>query len=94
MARKGYWAQRITDHADLCGEAVPGVPILELAGDHRVLIERHRGVIEYDPRCIRVRIAYGILCVIGCGMELTHMTSNQLIITGRIDGISIDRRCK
>ncbi len=94
MAQKGYWAQRIADHADLCGESVPGVPIVEIAGDHRVLIERHRGVIEYGPQCIRIRVPYGILCVSGCGMELTRMTAQQLIISGKIDGISIDRGCK
>jgi sporulation protein YqfC len=94
MAQKGYWTHRITDHADLCGESVPGVPIVELAGDHRLLVERHRGVIEYDPQCIRIRVAYGILCVSGSNMELTRMTAQQLIISGRINGISIDRRCK
>ena len=94
MAQKEYWVQRMADHADLYGESVPGVPILEIAGDHRVLVERHRGVIEYGPQCIRVRVSYGILCISGCNMELTRMTAQQLIISGRIDGISIDRRCK
>ena len=94
MAQRGYWAQKMTDHADLCGESVPGIPIVEIAGDQRVLIERHKGVTEYSPQCIRVRLSYGILTISGCRLELTRMTANQLIISGRIDSISIERGCK
>ena len=94
MAQRGYWVQKLTDHADLCGESVPGIPIVEIAGDQRVLIERHKGVTEYGPQCIRVRVSYGILSISGCRLELTRMTANQLIISGIIEVISIDRRCK
>jgi len=94
MAQNSHWAQRMADRADLYGEALPGVPVVELAGDRRALIERHRGVTEYSPERICVRLSYGLLCICGCGLELTRMTREQLIISGRIDGIQIQRRCR
>ena len=40
--------QRLADGADLSAEPLPGQPIVEIAGDRRVLIENHFGVKEYS----------------------------------------------
>ncbi len=73
-------------------EPLPGQPIVELAGDTRVLIENHFGVKAYGREKIIVRVKYGWVSICGCGLELQRMTKEQLIIRGRIDGIAIQRR--
>lgn len=94
MAQNGDWLQRLVDRTGLESEALPGLPILEIAGDRRVLIEHHSGVLEYRPEQIRIRVAYGSLCVTGCGLELVRMSHQQLVIAGRIDSVCLQRRCK
>lgn len=89
---KGDWMQRLTDQMDLTGEPLPGVPVVELAGDRRVLIERHGGVTQYSREKICVKVRYGLVQVCGCGMELTRMTREQLVISGRIDSVHLLRR--
>lgn len=89
---KGDWMQRLTDQMDLSGEPLPGVPVVELAGDRRVLIERHGGVTQYSREKICVKVRYGLVQVCGCGMELTRMTREQLVISGRIDSVHLLRR--
>ena len=84
--------QRLTDQMDLSGEPLPGVPVVELAGDRRVLIERHGGVTQYSREKICVKVSYGLVQVCGCGMELTRMTREQLVISGRIDSVHLLRR--
>lgn len=74
-------------------EAIPaGHPLLELYGDRRVLIEHHRGVIEYGRERIQVCARYGQICICGSCLELAKMTSEQLVITGRIDSVHLVRR--
>lgn len=82
---------RISDAADLQTEALPGRPIVELYSDRRLLIEIHRGIVEYDTHKIQVRVQYGILCVCGSSLEVVRMTSQQLIISGHIDAIQLIR---
>jgi len=94
MAHSRQWLQQLADRTEMESEALPGLPILEIAGDRRVLIERHGGVIEYGPERIRVRVSYGNVCVNGCGLELVRMTHQQLVISGRVDSVCIQRRCK
>ena len=90
---KGNWAQRLTEGMDLAGETLPGTTIAELAGDRRVLIEGHRGVTEYCRERITVKVNFGWLSIHGCGLELRQMSKQQLVVSGRIDGIGLRRKC-
>lgn len=82
----------LAETTDLPGESVPGQSILELMGDHRVLIEHHRGVQEYSREKIGVKVRFGSVTVCGCNLELVHMTKEQLVIRGRIDTVTLHRR--
>lgn len=92
MGRGRFLLDRLTEEADLTGEPLPGQPIVEIAGDNRVLIENHFGVKEYGTQRITVKVKYGCVCVSGCGLELQRMTKEQLVIKGRIDCVTVQRR--
>ena len=74
------------------GESFMDVPIVELAGDHRLLIENHSGIADYDSEQVSVKVRYGELCVCGFGMEITRMTKDQLVISGIINSVMIQRK--
>ena len=73
-------------------DGLAGMPIVELAGDQRVLIENHRGVIEYGAEKISVKVKYGLVCISGLEMELAKMTKEQLVIVGKIGSVTIQRK--
>lgn len=83
--------QRVTDSAQLGTESLPGRPIVELYSDCRVLIEVHRGIVEYGPTKIEIRVKYGLLIISGSCLMVCKMTANQLVISGKIDSIHILR---
>ena len=87
------WMERFTDAADLSDEPVPGLSLVEIAGEHRVLIENHCGVSEYCTNLIRVKVKFGHVCVNGVGLTLARMTKGQLVIVGRIESVQLLRRC-
>ena len=84
--------QSLTERIDLAGEPLPGQPVVEIAGDNRVLIENYFGVLEYSPLRIGIRVKYGTVTVCGCALELRRMTKEQLIIAGRIESVALQRR--
>lgn len=73
-------------------EAIPLLPIVEIAGNQRVLVENHLGVIQYCPEQIGIRVKYGEVAVSGCSLTLRHMTRTKLVITGQIDQVCLHRR--
>ncbi len=92
MVRNKHWAQHLADGADLQGEAMPGIPVVEIAGQRRVLVERHCGVTNYSREMIRVKVRYGHICICGGDLQLIQMTKEQLVISGRIDSVQLQRR--
>lgn len=88
---KGF-LERLTEGTELLSEPLPGQPIVEIAGDRRVVVENHGGVTQYSREKIGVKVKFGTVCVCGCGLELVRMSREQLIIVGRIDGVHLIRR--
>jgi len=74
-------------------DMVPGLPILEIAGQCRVLIENHRGIIAYSPSQIMVRVQFGTYGIHGSGLKIAKMGKDQLVIQGRVDMVQLTRRC-
>ena len=73
-------------------ESMPRLPIVELAGYRRVLIENHRGIMQYTACQICVIVSYGHIRICGAGLAIARMTKQQLVITGQIDSVCLNRR--
>ena len=92
MKRNGNWMQRLTETMDLPAEPLPGLPVVELLGENRVLIENHQGVIGYGKEKICVRVKFGHVEIEGACLEILRMRCNQLVISGCIQGIRVARK--
>ena len=93
MGKNAHFLARAARHAKQMAEPVASLPLVELTGEHRVLIENHIGVTEYGLSEICVAVKFGHIRVLGTCMHLQHMTRERLLITGNIDQISLCRRC-
>ena len=91
MKQRLSWLQRLADGADLIEESLPGIPLVEIAGEGRVLVECHDGLVEYEKEQISVKVHYGLVCISGSGLELTKMTKDKIVVSGRIDGVTLRR---
>lgn len=83
------WADKIGAVTDLQDECIPGLPLIEIVGNVRVLIEHHCGVTEYGKQRIIVQTKDNLAAVEGDNLELTKMTSDQLIISGTIHSVAL-----
>lgn len=91
--RKGQFLfSRLGNEMVLTAGAVPGQPIVEIMGAGRVLIENHLGVAAYGREQIVVKVRFGFISVCGCSLELMHMSKEQLVICGKIDAVTLQRR--
>ena len=71
---------------------LPDTPLVELTDERRVLVENHGGITEFEPELIRVRVRFGTLAVHGRCLCIAKMSAKQLVITGRIDGVTLERK--
>jgi len=69
---------------DLPADAVAGLPKLTITGKARVVIENHKGLLEYGESMIEVNGGRVRIRVNGAGLELRAMNKDDLVITGQI----------
>ena len=93
MAGKSRWNQFRDYCTRISEEALPGVPVVEIAGSNRVLVERHLGVRAYSREEIEIQLSYGRLRISGQNLMLNRMTRGQLVVTGDILSLQFHRRC-
>ena len=83
--------QKLAEHPALYSQPLPGIPLVEIAGDRRILVENHQGITEYYREKICIRVKYGHICVLGNELELSCMTGQKLVISGKIDSVAFMR---
>lgn len=84
MLKKSGFAKKATDIFDLPGEAVSGLPSLEISGFHRIRIDNHKGLLTYSGEMIEVAGGKTVITITGSGLDIRAMTAELLIITGEI----------
>lgn len=92
MGNRRHFFASAMEQAGVGPDLLPGQPIVEIAGGERVLIENHLGVASYGSERILVKVSFGHLSICGCGLQMLHMTRERLVILGKIDSVSLQRR--
>ena len=90
MFRRHNFLKSVLNFADMESELQPRVPVVELAGNRRVLIENHHAVIDYASDEIRVKVDSGEISVQGCDLQLAKLAKEQLVITGRVRCVALN----
>lgn len=89
--RRKYIIERMAYAAAMAGEPILRQPLLELCGEHRILIEHHKGIREYSTEAISIHVCFGVICIEGGDLEIGKMTSDQMVVTGNIDRIILKK---
>ena len=82
--------ERTAQLFDLPADVVAGVPRLELVGQGELRMENHRGILAYGTEEILVSAGSYVVRVKGVGLELRSMIGVELLITGRVRGVSLE----
>lgn len=67
-------------------------PLVEIIDCNRIILENHKGIIEYSNERICVKVSFGCVKICGQKMELARMYNDQLVILGDIHSISFVKR--
>jgi len=90
MKRNPQLLKHITN--EMNGIPLLNVPLIEMAADHRILIENHCGVTYYGETAIGIQVCFGNVRIEGRELEISYMSRQKLIITGCICKVELCRR--
>mgnify|MGYP000859449928 CR=1 FL=1 len=86
-SRKTGLREKFTEALELPKELVLDLPKLTIIGNKDMMIENYKGVIEYGSACIRVNTGLGAVRIAGEGLEMREITSEDIIISGKIRAV-------
>ena len=77
-------AQDLTDRLELPEDIVFSSAKLTVIAGRKMLVENHRGVLEYGTERIVVACNRGKIVLNGCGLSIEAMNKNELLICGKL----------
>ena len=92
--RKEKKPNKMTEFLDIPKEIGSNQPKITAAGFNEILIENYRGILEYESYLIRISTHIGTIGVNGIDLELTKMTTDDVLITGRVDSVEFEEMCQ
>jgi len=67
-------------------------PKLTLMGFKELLIENYKGILEYQDFYVRINTYIGIININGFDLDLNEMTSDDLLVKGKIESIDFEKK--
>ena len=66
-------------------------PKITIMGFNQIIIENYKGILEYQDFFVRISTHIGIININGYELNLNEMTSDDIEVTGKIEGIDFEK---
>ena len=83
MAKQKRW-QRVGALLDIPDDITMNATRVTMIGKNELLVENHKGIIEYTSDLLRMKVDDGELCISGTNLSLAVIESEQVRVGGTI----------
>lgn len=82
---------RFEELLEIPREVSSAMPKLTVMGFEELLVENYKAILEYQDFYIRLSTNIGIININGFELNLNEMTNDDILITGKIEGIDFEK---
>ncbi len=82
--------QKMLTRLDIPPEALTGAPRITISGDGRVLVEGHRGLLEYARDRIAAAGPGCRILIKGENLALVAMDRREMVVSGRLWAVELE----
>ena len=90
MRKKKNKASRLDSLLNIPEEISTNNPKVTILGFEHMVIENHNGILDYQDYFIRLNTYMGIININGYNLKLEEMTTDDIVVTGKIDSIDFE----
>lgn len=90
MNMKQSLTARLAERLDIPAEAASSAPRITISGGGQVLIEGHRGLLEYGEERIAAAGAGCTILIKGEKLRMRSMSGRELLVTGRLWSVELE----
>ena len=90
-SRKNKKQTKLDKLLDIPKEISSNEPKIIVNGFNEMIIENYKGILEYQDFFIRLSTYIGIININGFELRLNEMTTDDIQVTGKIEGIDFEK---
>lgn len=90
QSRKQGRLQKLAGLLEIPQDIVMDLPRITMLGNKQLLIENHKGIIEYTSSLIRIKLNQGELIVTGTDLTLGNLQVEQILVEGTVGELKYD----
>ena len=91
MKKKGEGFKDIlVDFFELPKDLILDLPRLVLIGNYQLILENHRGIIEYGEQKLRIAVSNGEVIVRGKNLQIRSLLNEELSVEGAIEAVEYE----
>lgn len=87
---KNNMRRRINKVLEVPDEVALKVPKVTILKFEEMLIENYKGILEYQDFFVRIQTFIGIININGFKLTLEEMTSDDVIVKGKIESVDFE----
>jgi len=80
--------EKVTNILSLPKEIALNLPLIQATGRNEINIENYKNLIEFTDTKIRIQTSAGVLTIEGTGLNLKQITTEHILITGKISSMN------
>lgn len=81
---------RLSKFLEMPKEVISNVPKITMLGFEEMIIENHKGILEYEEFYIRINTFIGIININGFNLRLNQLTDEAVSVTGKIESMDLE----
>lgn len=89
MRNNRQW-QRLAGILEIPQDIILDLPRITMLGNKQLLVENHKGIIEYTPSLVRIKLNQGELIIIGKNLILGNLQIEQILVEGTVEELKYD----
>ncbi len=82
--------QRLAGLLEIPQDIVLDLPRITMLGNKQLLVENHKGIIEYTGVLVRIKLSQGELAITGSDLVIGNFQAEQLLVEGTLTDIKYD----
>ena len=87
--KKRNFREKLADMIDVSKDVILDTYLIRITGNRELIIQNHKGIIEYNDRVIRIKAKPHSVSVFGKELELKNISDNTLSIFGFVEKITL-----
>ena len=79
--------EKVSSKLDIPKDIALNIPVIKMVGDSEILIENHKGILEYKLSILRIKSDLGEISLEGSNIEIKDISDEMIFVTGKIDSL-------